>query len=144
MIVFESSDQMYDLYTNTSRNTTPANCSPTPAIRRVSKTTMACHLTFFCHRLTAVTEFVGDQSGGVTPDPFPNSAVKPTTPMILQQRESRSLPTYEPRRPKTFEALFIYTHRRQASFRRYSIVSITCTHPGHILTNLSFCCKLAT
>ncbi len=74
-----------------------------------SQTTLAIHLTFLCHRLTPVTGFVGDQSDGVTPDPFPNSVVKPITPMILQQRESRSLPTYEPRRLNAFEALFIYT-----------------------------------
>src|SRR5437868_4195261 len=36
--------------------------------------------------------FVGGYTRGVTPVPIPNTAVKPAGPMILRQRESRSLP----------------------------------------------------
>jgi hypothetical protein len=50
---------------------------------------------------------VGDHSGGATPDPIPNSAVKPAAPMILPQRESRSSPTYGPRQPKA-DGVFLF------------------------------------
>src|SRR5207253_8468208 len=36
--------------------------------------------------------FVGGHIGGVIPVPIPNTVVKPAKPMILLQRESRSLP----------------------------------------------------
>ena len=36
--------------------------------------------------------FVGGYICGVTPVPIPNTVVKPAEPMILLQRESRSLP----------------------------------------------------
>src|SRR5688500_11252769 len=36
--------------------------------------------------------FVGAHARGVTPVPIPNTAVKPAGPMILRQRESRSVP----------------------------------------------------
>src|SRR5438876_3299144 len=41
---------------------------------------------------TFVQIFVGGYSGRVTPVPIPNTVVKPAAPMILLQRESRSLP----------------------------------------------------
>jgi hypothetical protein len=34
----------------------------------------------------SVTNFAGDHSDGETPDPIPNSAVKPVTPMIVPRR----------------------------------------------------------
>ena len=51
--------------------------------------------------------FLGDHSAGVTPVPIPNTAVKPSMPMILPPRESRSSPSYEPRQPKAGGVLFL-------------------------------------
>ena len=41
---------------------------------------------------TASRSFVGGYIRRVTPVPIPNTVVKPAEPMILLQRESRSLP----------------------------------------------------
>src|SRR6059058_6475193 len=43
--------------------------------------------------------FVGGYIGRVTPVPIPNTVVKPAKPMILLQRESRSLPAFLQRAP---------------------------------------------
>ncbi len=43
--------------------------------------------------------FAGGFTGGATPVPIPNTAVKPIGPMILRQRESRSLPAVIQRTP---------------------------------------------
>ncbi len=34
-------------------------------------------------------EFPGDYTGGVTPDPIPNSEAKPVRPMVVRKGESR-------------------------------------------------------
>src|SRR6185437_8816466 len=43
--------------------------------------------------------FAGGHTGGVTPVPIPNTAVKTAGPMILLPRESRSLPAFSTRTP---------------------------------------------
>ena len=43
-------------------------------------------------RETSDAGFVGGHIRRVTPVPIPNTVVKPAEPMILRQRESRSLP----------------------------------------------------
>ena len=53
-------------------------------------------LTAYCCVLTA-TELAGDHTEGVTPDPIPNSAVKPLRADgsdSARNRESRSLPAF--------------------------------------------------
>ena len=40
-------------------------------------------------------EFVGAHTHRDTPVPIPNTAVKPVGPMILLQRESRSVPAFK-------------------------------------------------
>ena len=53
--------------------------------------------------------FVGGYTGRVTPVPIPNTVVKPAGPMILLQRESRSLPAlYEPPGRKARGFFFAY------------------------------------
>jgi hypothetical protein len=56
--------------------------------------------------------FAGDHSDGVTPDPIPNSAVKPVAPMILSLRESRSSPAFfNPRTLKVRGLFFAHIER---------------------------------
>src|SRR5215218_10365091 len=58
---------------------------------------------------TPVSGFVGGYIRRVTPVPIPNTVVKPAEPMILRQRESRSLPALNrsPRDRKVSGASFI-------------------------------------
>src|SRR5436190_9450569 len=53
--------------------------------------------------------FVGGYTRRVTPVPIPNTVVKPAKPMILLQRESRSLPALnkQPRSPQEAGAVFV-------------------------------------
>src|SRR6185369_5419307 len=51
------------------------------------------------HPETADAGFVGGYTRRVTPVPIPNTVVKPAGPMILLQRESRSLPAFSIRTP---------------------------------------------
>ena len=48
---------------------------------------------------TSAGAFVGGYTRRVTPVPIPNTVVKPAGPMILLQRESRSLPAFSFRTP---------------------------------------------
>ena len=51
----------------------------------------ACEIQLRCAE-TPIGVFVGGFTRRVTPVPIPNTVVKPAGPMILLQRESRSLP----------------------------------------------------
>ena len=67
--------------------------------------------------LTARRRDSGDHTGGVTPVPIPNTAVKPAGPMIVLWRESRSSPeSSKQSRPRTSTsdpaAAFFCAHRR--------------------------------
>src|SRR5438046_5803951 len=65
--------------------------------RKVCSTRSHEPRSFICeiqlrHSETHDGVFVGGFTGRVTPVPIPNTVVKPAGPMILLQRESRSLP----------------------------------------------------
>ena len=71
--------------------------------RRVGSKKRSCRLE------TIGRIFVGGHIGRVTPVPIPNTVVKPAKPMILLQRESRSLPALNtsPRGRKVSGACFV-------------------------------------
>ena len=79
--------------------------------------------TSMCRRTpeAASDGFVGGDIRRVTPVPIPNTVVKPAEPMILRQRESRSLPAFimKPRSTQWIGAFFIApASARSLMFRR--------------------------
>src|SRR5215212_2994170 len=77
--------------------------------------------------------FVGGYTRRVTPVPIPNTVVKPAGPMILLQRESRSLPALNrsPRGRKISGASFL----RIANRKRLSLPQALKTQGGRDSTS---------
>ena len=58
------------------------------------------HLTCLGSDFTVATGFAGDQRSGETPDPIPNSEVKPGPPMILLRGKVGHCRRFQPRNRK--------------------------------------------
>ena len=74
--------------------------------------------------------FVGGYTRRVTPVPIPNTVVKPAGPMILLQRESRSLPAFikspGPSPDRGFLAFLLVGTEGQARLRPSRVVRSRC------------------
>ena len=65
------------------------------------------HLTCLGGGLTVATGFAGDQRSGETPDPIPNSEVKPGPPMILPRGKVGHCRRFQPRSRKVAGLSFL-------------------------------------